>query len=129
MSNPAPGYVRHPDHVVAISPGDDHLRVFAGDRLVADSRSALRVEESRHSTVWYFPPEDVEMDLLEATDSHSYCPFKGNASYYSIVAGEQRLADAVWCYREPYDECSALAGCLAFYPDRVRLEVNGAPQG
>ena len=99
-----------------------------GWRLPADTRAAFRVEESRHEPVWYFPPEDVNARLLAPTETTTYCPFNGHASYWTIDAEGERSPDAVWAYLAPYDECRALAGYYAFYPDRVRLEVGGEVQ-
>jgi uncharacterized protein (DUF427 family) len=128
MSNPAPGFTRYPNHRVVATQSPRHVRVLVGEEVIADSRTVFQVEESQHDPVWYFPPQDVNQNLLRPTDTTTYCPFKGNASYYTIEVGNQSLEDAVWSYREPFDECRALAGCYAFYPDRVRVEVDGEPQ-
>jgi uncharacterized protein (DUF427 family) len=128
MSNPAPGFARYPNHRVIATQRPRHVRVLVGGVVVADSRAAFEVEESRHDPVWYFPPEDVDQRLLEPTESTTYCPFKGHASYYTIDAGGERLADAAWSYLAPFDECRALAGCVAFYADRVHVEVDGEVQ-
>lgn len=127
MSNPAPGFARYPHHRVAVKPTLQHVRALVGDTVIADSRAALLVEESRHDLVWYFPPDDVDEQHLLPTATSTYCPFKGHASYWSIQAQGETLEDAVWAYLEPFDECQALTGYYAFYPDRVRLEVAGEP--
>ncbi len=124
MSN-APGFSRHPDHRVVVTRSPHHVRVLVGDALLADSRAAFKVEESRHDPVWYLPPEDVEGHLLVATATTSYCPFKGHASYFSVEVGDRTVEDAAWAYLTPFDECRALAGYYAFYPDRVTIEVDG----
>jgi uncharacterized protein (DUF427 family) len=128
MSNPAPGFAQHPNHRVVATSKPRHVRVLVGDDVVADSRAAFEVEESRHDPVWYFPPEDVNQRLLLPTDSTSYCPFKGHASYYTLDAGGQHLEDVAWSYLAPFDECRMLAGYVAFYADRVTLEVDGEAQ-
>lgn len=128
-ANPAPGFTRHPGHVVAAVPEPRRVRVLLGERVIADTLAALQVTESRHDPVWYVPPGDVDQALLTATDTSTYCPFKGHASYYSIDTGEQHLADAVWSYRTPYDECRMLQDYLAFYADRVTVEVDGRREG
>ncbi len=128
MNNPAPGFARHPDHRVIATRTPRHVRVLVGDTVLADSRAAFLVEESRHDPVWYFPPEHVAQDRLTPTESTSYCPFKGHASYWTIDASGETLKDAVWAYLAPFDECRALAGYFAFYPDRVQLEVGGEAQ-
>lgn len=128
MSNPAPGFTRYPNHRVMATQSPRHVRVLLGDVLLADSRAAFLVEESGHDPVWYFPPNDVDEHHLTPTETSSYCPFKGHASYWSISVGGQSVPDAVWAYLAPFDECRALAGYYAFYPDQVRIEVDGAVQ-
>ncbi|HEX7036637.1 MAG TPA: DUF427 domain-containing protein [Pseudomonadales bacterium] len=128
MSNPAPGFARYPNHRVTVTRRPSHVRALVGDAVVADSRAALLVEESGHAPVWYFPAEDVHEGRLTPTDSSSYCPFKGHASYFTVEAGGARLEDAAWAYPAPYDECRSLAGYVAFYPDRVAIEVDGDRQ-
>ena len=100
---------------------------FAGT-VIADTRRALRVDESRHDIVYYVPRKDVRMDLLTATDHTSYCPFKGTARYWSIGVGARRAENAVWAYDEPYDEALPLRGYVAFYTDRVdRIAIDERP--
>lgn len=126
MSNPAPGFARHPNHVVSIEPSPMRVTARVGDRVIADTQAALRVEESRHDPVWYFPADAVDPAVLIPSESTTYCPFKGHASYFSIDTGTERLEDAVWSYPAPFDECRPLQGYLAFYADRVRVE-SGEP--
>lgn len=128
MSNPAPGFAQHPNHRVTATQRPRHVRVLAGDEVVADSRAAFEVEESRHAPVWYLPPEDVNRQLLVPTETSTYCPFKGYASYFSVDAGGTTIEDAAWSYLAPFDECRALAGYYAFYTDRVTVEVDGRSQ-
>lgn len=128
MNNPAPGFAEYPNHRVVATRTPRHVRVLLGDTVLADSRAAFRVEESGHDPVWYFPPDDVDRSRLTPTGTTTYCPFKGHASYWTIHAQGESLEDAVWAYLAPYDECRALAGCFAFYPDRVRIEVDGEVQ-
>jgi len=128
LSEPAPGFSRYPNHRVDIVSTTDHVRVLLGTRVIADSRRPLRVDESRHNRVWYLPMSDVTGDFLSATDHSTYCPFKGHAAYWTIRADDAELENAVWAYPEPYEECLALADHVAFYTDRVTLEVNGQVQ-
>lgn len=129
MANPAPGYDRYPDHRVAISPAQTTVTVFAGDRQLAKSNRALLVDEARHDLVFYLPRADVDMSLLEATDHSTYCPFKGHASYFSVIpdaAGNSSadLSNSVWSYEAPYDECLELKDYLAFYSDRLSVRSS-----
>ncbi|MEE3332137.1 MAG: DUF427 domain-containing protein [Myxococcota bacterium] len=87
--------------------------------LVVDSDNALRVLETAHDPVLYFPREDVAMEFLQRTDHSSFCPFKGDASYWSLCAGGVTSENAVWSYEDPFEEVDALRNYVAFYPDRV----------
>jgi uncharacterized protein (DUF427 family) len=87
---------------------------FAGETIV-DSRNAKLLHEQRHLPVYYFPQEEVRMDLLEPTDHSSRCPFKGEASYWSVRVGERVAENAAWAYPDPLDDAPPLTGYLAFY--------------
>jgi uncharacterized protein (DUF427 family) len=119
MANPAPGYATKPDHRVDLLPEARRVRVTFAGAVIADSSAALRVEETGHGPVHYVPEKDVRTELLHATEHKSYCPFKGDCSYWTIDAGGRRAENAVWGYRTPYDEASGLAGHYAFYGSRV----------
>ena len=107
------------DHPIAIERSAERVRVLAGGRVVADSRNALTLRESDYPVVYYVPRSDVDMTLLVRTDNATYCPYKGDASYYSIALGGERGVDAVWTYEAPYEAVVAIKDHLAFYPDRV----------
>jgi uncharacterized protein (DUF427 family) len=126
MANPAPGFVRKPDHRVDLLPETRRVRVKFGGAVIADSHAALRIEETGHGPVHYLPEKDVRTDLLRPTDHTSHCPFKGDASYWTIeVPGAGRSENAVWGYRTPFDETAGLAGHYAFYESRVdAIEVE-----
>lgn len=129
MSNSAPGFDAHADYEVNIEPSSARVRVMVGETLVADTVAALAVSETRHQPVWYLPMSDVDQSLLTRTQTSTYCPFKGHASYWNIAAGDKELKDAIWSYETPFDECLPLAGYVAFYTDQVVLEVDGKPSG
>jgi uncharacterized protein (DUF427 family) len=124
MSNPAPGFVSRPDHRVDLLPAGRRVKVVFGGVTIADSGAALRVEETGHDPVYYVPEKDVRLDLMRSTEHHTRCPYKGEASYWTVEvpddAGSQRRSEnAVWGYPSPYDEVSELSGYYAFYPNRV----------
>lgn len=123
MPNPAPGFASNPEHRVDLAPETRRVRVVFGGVTIADSSAALRVEETGHAPVHYLPEKDVRLDLMHRTDHHTRCPFKGEASYWTIevpAGGEVRRSDnAVWGYPTPYDEVRGIAGYYAFYPNRV----------
>jgi uncharacterized protein (DUF427 family) len=108
-----------PDHPITIEPTSGRVTVTVAGRVVADSRRALTLREASYPGVQYIPREDADMSLLARTDHATYCPYKGECSYYSIPLGGERATDAVWSYEAPHDAVAAIAGHLAFYPDRV----------
>lgn len=117
--NPAPGYLRKPDHVVAIAPYPGRIAVSLGGAVIADSARALAFSETGYGVAYYIPMADVRMDLAALTEHSTHCPFKGNASYYAFAVDGRRVENAAWSYAEPYDEAGALKGHLAFYTNRV----------
>ena len=122
MANPAPGYAQKPEHRVDLLPETRQVRVTFAGAVIADSRAAIRCEETGHGPVHYVPAKDVRLDLLHPTAHKTYCPFKGDCSYWTInVDGGpgHQSENAVWAYAAPYDEASGLAGHYAFYKTRV----------
>ena len=108
-----------PDHPITIERTPKRIVVTLGGRVIADTTGALTLREEGCSAVRYIPREDVDMDALERSDTSSYCPYKGEASYFSIISGERRSVDAIWTYEMPYDAVAEIKEYLAFYPDRV----------
>lgn len=115
-------YDRFPDHRVDLEPKTEKVRVrFAGE-VLAESGRALLVRETGHDPVVYFPREDVRAEFLESTEHSTFCPFKGDASYWSIRVGDREEKNAVWSYEDPFEEVVGLKGFMAFYADRVEWE-------
>ena len=113
-----------PDHPIAISPAEGKVRITVAGRIVAESTRALRLEEEGYPPVYYLPPNDVDMSLLARTDHYTYCPYKGDCTYYSIPIGETKSENAVWTYESPYESVASIREYLAFYSARVdALEV------
>jgi uncharacterized protein (DUF427 family) len=108
-----------PDHPITIDRNPARVVVVVGGRIVADTRKALSLREATYGPVQYIPRADVDMSLLERTQHATYCPFKGECAYYSVPAGGERSVNAVWTYEAPFPAVAAIAGHLAFYPDRV----------
>jgi uncharacterized protein (DUF427 family) len=108
-----------PEHPITVTPNPAHIVVTVAGQVVADTTRALTLQESTYPAVQYIPIEDVDRALLERTETTSYCPFKGDASYYSIPAGGERSADAIWVYEHPHDAVKEIKDHVAFYPDRV----------
>jgi uncharacterized protein (DUF427 family) len=111
--------IPNPEHPITIEPNGSRVRITVGGRVVADTTRALTLRESDYPPVLYVPRDDVDMSLLERSDNQSYCPYKGDAAYYSIALGGGRGENAVWTYEAPYDAVAEIKEHLAFYPDRV----------
>jgi len=116
MSNSGPGYKKDPGHRVATAPAGVRVLVTFAGEVIADTRDAVRLDEVAYPPVYYIPRKDVKMERLARTSHHSYCPFKGRASYYSIEGGQE---NAAWTYEQPYDEVAIIRELLAFYPKKV----------
>jgi uncharacterized protein (DUF427 family) len=108
-----------PDHPITIEANPSRVMVTVGGRIIADTRAALTLREASYSAVQYIPRRDVDMTALVRSGHTTYCPYKGDASYYSIPAGGDRSIDAVWTYETPFDAMQQIRDYLAFYPDRV----------
>ncbi|HEX3536279.1 MAG TPA: DUF427 domain-containing protein [Stellaceae bacterium] len=108
-----------PDHPMAIEHNSGRVVVSVAGRVIADTREALTLRESHYAAVQYIPRKDVDMTLLTRTDTATYCPYKGDASYFSIPVGGERSIDAAWSYEAPYAAVAGIKDHLAFYPDRV----------
>ena len=116
-----------PDHPITIAPADKRVRVIVNGRTVAETTRALVLQEASYKPVLYIPREDADASLLERTAHATHCPYKGDASYYSIRAGERVAENAIWSYEQPFPAMAEIAGYLAFYPDRVdAIEVSPA---
>jgi uncharacterized protein (DUF427 family) len=108
-----------PDHPITISPAEGKVRVTVAGTTVAESLRALRVEEKGHQPVYYLPRNDADMSLLVRTEHYTYCPYKGDCTYYSIPSGGAKSENAVWTYEKPYESVASIREYLAFYPSRV----------
>ena len=112
-----------PDHPITITPNPKRLRVTFNGQVVAETSRALTLQEASYPAVQYIPREDADPALLKRTERRTHCPYKGDASYYSIEACGRRAENAIWSYEAPFPAMAAIAGHLAFYPDRVdRIE-------
>jgi uncharacterized protein (DUF427 family) len=108
-----------PDHPITIEPNLERVVVTLAGKVIADSTDVLTLREHKHDPVFYIPRKDVNMSLLERTAHSSYCPYKGDAAYYSIRDGGERSVNAVWSYEAPFPAMAPIKDHLAFYPDRV----------
>jgi uncharacterized protein (DUF427 family) len=119
ISSPVHQHAGTPDHPIVIGPAGGRIRIVFAGRVVADSDDALMLTEAGYGPVFYLPPQHVDFALLERSSHATRCPYKGEAAYYSIRVEGRTAENAAWCYERPLESVSAIAGRLAFYPDRV----------
>jgi len=122
---PSPGRQRDPGYEIRFEPNARRVRVEFNGTWVADSTRAVVLHETRLPPAYYFPPEDVRTEFLEKTSLQTHCPFKGNASYWTLKVGGDVAENAVWGYEEPYEDALPVAGYLSFYPNRVSAIYDG----
>jgi uncharacterized protein (DUF427 family) len=113
-----------PDHPITVEPTPGRVVVTAAGRKIADTTAALTLREADYPPAQYIPLADVDPAMLERTDHASYCPYKGDASYYSVLTDEETLENAVWEYRTPYESVAEIEGHVAFYRDKVEITTT-----
>jgi uncharacterized protein (DUF427 family) len=112
------------EHPITIDPTGKRVVVRVNGEIVADTNDALQLQESTYPAVQYIPMADVVQDVLSRTDTSTYCPFKGEAGYYSVNTAGGTVDDAVWFYEQPYPAVAAIAGHVAFYPDKAVITID-----
>ena len=112
------------DYEVVLEANPEFARASLDGEVIAASAQSVIVRETRHAPVIYFPREDVRWERLEATDHPSFCPFKGDASYWTVRGAERVEENAVWGYENPFPEVAELANYVAFYTDRIQVEAS-----
>jgi uncharacterized protein (DUF427 family) len=108
-----------PDHPITIRHSGKRVRVTFAGRVSADTRQALTLKEASYKPALYVPRADTDMSLLTPTDHRTHCPYKGDASYFTVAVDGRTAENAVWSYEQPYPAMTAIKEYLAFYPDRV----------
>jgi uncharacterized protein (DUF427 family) len=119
--------VKIPDatHPIRISPTGTRVTVRLGDVTVAETDRALSLAEADYPVVQYIPLDDVDTSLLDRTTTQTYCPYKGDASYYSVKSPDGSTeTDLIWTYERPYPSVAEIAGHVAFYPNRAQITVG-----
>ncbi|MCC2655850.1 MAG: hypothetical protein K0Q76_958 [Panacagrimonas sp.] len=111
-----------PEHPIDIGPAGRRVTVKVGGNVIAQTDDALELREAKYPPVLYIPREHVRMESLERSAHTTYCPFKGDANYYSVPALGDRGRNGVWTYEAPYEAVAAIREHLAFYPDRVEID-------
>ena len=109
-----------PDHPITVYPTQGRVTVRWNGQIIADTTRALTLEEAGFPTMQYIPTEDVEAAVLEPSPHVTYCPYKGDATYFTLKAPGQRTLNAAWTYKEPFETFASIAGYQPFYPDRVQ---------
>jgi len=110
-----------PQHPITVEPAPGRVTVQVAGTPVADTSSALALQEANYPVVYYVPLADVRSEVLKPSDHTTYCPYKGDASYYSLATPNGEVADAVWYYAEPYSAVAEIAGHVAFYANKVDI--------
>lgn len=114
-----PMRVPGPDHPISVERYGGRVIIRIANRVIADTRASLVLREASYPPVHYIPRQDADMSLLTRAAHATYCPYKGDCSYYSIPLGKERSVNAVWSYENPYPAVAVIKEHLAFYPDRV----------
>lgn len=127
VANPSPGFRDRPEHTITVEPFDGVVVVTFGDAIIASSEKAVILREADYPPVYYVPFDDVYFEFLQPSGTSTHCPFKGDASYWSVSASGDAEKDVMWAYRSPYDEMARIRDHGAFYANKVRIEAT--PRG
>ena len=111
--------ISNSDHPISIEPNPSRVVVKVGGKIIADTSDALTLREASYPPVQYIPRRDVDIAALTRSEHTTYCPYKGDASYYSVPVGGDRSINAVWTYETPFEAMAQIKDYVAFYPDRV----------
>jgi uncharacterized protein (DUF427 family) len=114
-----------PDHPITVTANPRRIQALYNGHTIADTRKALTLKEASYRPVIYFPREDVDMAFLTRTDLSTYCPYKGDASYYSVLMDGRLAENAVWTYETPYPAMETIRDLVAFYPNQVEIREVG----
>ncbi len=123
MANPSPGFARNPQKTITVEPHRGTVTVSAGGVAIARSDAAVILTEAPYPPVLYIPFADIDFSKLARTGHSTHCPYKGDASYWSVTPAGAAGENAMWAYQSPYDEMAAIRDHGAFYPDRVTIEA------
>ena len=110
-----------PDHPITLEAAANRWRARFAGRVIADTGDAVALREANYPARIYFPRADVRMDCLGRTDRTTYCPYKGDAAYYTVIVDDQVGENAVWTYEQPYPAMAGIDGRLCFYLEKVEI--------
>ncbi|KJZ15101.1 hypothetical protein TW85_05675 [Marinomonas sp. S3726] len=125
MLNKAPGFIDNPHHKIVITPSNKTATVSYEGHVIAMSNNLLILDEAGLNKVVYIPEKDIKMSLLAENKHTTYCPYKGHASYWSLKLEKETVENLAWGYKTPFLECESLIGHLAFYQNKVEIELIG----
>ncbi|AZO63909.1 MAG: DUF427 domain-containing protein [Mesorhizobium sp.] len=126
IANPAPGFQSNPGKVITVEPYRGTVTVRSGETVVASSTKAKVLTESPYPSVFYIPFADIDFDQLRKTEFSTHCPYKGDASYWSVLPAAEAGKDAMWAYERPFDEMVEIRDHGAFYPNKATIEAKPA---
>ncbi|RNJ45301.1 hypothetical protein B5V01_03375 [Mesorhizobium erdmanii] len=124
IANPAPGFQRNPDKIITIEPYAGTVTVRAGDTVIASSTKAKVLGEAPYPPAFYIPFADIDFDKLSSTQHSTHCPYKGDASYWSVLPAGEGGQNAMWAYERPFDEMTEIRDHGAFYASKVTIEAK-----
>ncbi|WP_439677321.1 DUF427 domain-containing protein [Embleya sp. MST-111070] len=118
-----------PGHVVTTVHSTQTVTVEIDGEVVARSTRPVVLYETGLPIRYYLPPDDVDLTRFESTDTHTTCPFKGEASYWSYLGGADSAPrpDVAWEYPKPIESVPDIAGHLCFYDSVARVTIEGEP--
>lgn len=116
---------RNPYHRVDTIKSKRHIKVMANGETIAETNAPYLLFETGLPVRYYIPQEDVNMTYLTPTETHSTCPYKGIANYWTIKAGDEVFKDVVWSYPDPIEESPKIKGLMAFYNEKLDIYVDG----
>lgn len=119
----SPGFASNPGHTITVRPFDGVVTVSFSSAIIAASKNAKVLSETNHPDRFYIPFEDIYFDFLRRSETSTHCPYKGDASYWTVTAVGEAERDVMWAYEHPYEEMLAIRDHGAFYPDKVRIEA------
>ncbi|MEM7215166.1 MAG: DUF427 domain-containing protein [Pseudomonadota bacterium] len=125
MNNPAPGFIKRPDHKLEITPFEGHVSVSIDGQEIAKTDRALMLAEADYPVVFYVPLGVIPEKMLAESDHKTWCPFKGHASYYHLTHEGDTRENAIWTYRNPFDEAMSIRDYVAIYPSAASVEPSG----
>lgn len=126
MSNSSPAYAKHPDHTITVKPFSGRVVVETPDgNVLVDTTRALALQEAKYPVTYYVPRVDTKMDRLTKTSHSTHCPFKGDASYFTVADQPSAIGEnAVWTYETPFDQVAEIRESLAFYGNKLTIKAT-----